>query len=345
MNILAEIIDNSRVCSEYHDARAVIWLNVLKELTKRNHNVYALVKRGIDLKQHQSLIPYEKSIDSQIDFYIGHCVYSGSKDRYKYFKNKGVPLVTYEAGWLYRSLLVDRNKLFGDSYYYHIIKDVINNGYDETECNKFRKNLILKKQSKWPQNISQDIPDIDYIFIPGQVLFDLSIVNYSTTGMREFITQVTNFANARGLHVIYKPHPGATESEKSHGKKELEAFVSSIKRNNKKFHVINANIYELMKKSRFTACVNSGTMVDNFITQTPVYACGKSIFSKCGGIVHDEDIKRGLNKMYNKEYDWNEMALQQRKLLWWLNGSLMQEHLSTEENIRRLEYHTDVSFA
>ena len=344
MKILAEIIDNSRVCSESHDARAVIWLSVLEELSRRGHKIYAMVKRGIELKNHPSFIKYDKSIDSEIDFYIGHCVYSKSKDRYKYFKNKKVPLVTYEAGWLYRSLLIDRNKLFGDSYYYNSIKDLINDGFDENQAHEFRLSLIAQKKSKWPQNIVQDIPKIPYIFLPGQVLYDLSIVEYSPIGLKDFINGVIKFAKKNKLNVIYKPHPGAADSELSQGKKELQAFASVVKKNNKHFYIVNANIYDLMQKSIFTACVNSGTMIDNFVTQTPVYACGKSIFSTCGGIVHDEKLELGLQRMLDKDYDFDKMKRQQLKLLWWLKNTLMQEHLSVEDNIRRLEYHTGVSF-
>jgi len=339
MKILVELIKNDSQCSRKHDVRYTILMGICEELEAKGHQVVALHKKGVKQKQFKLYDPRE---NKSVDFYICHGAYRGSKTRYDWFKNR-TNLVVYEAGWLYNSLCVDRNKLFGDSYYYNRMEEVIDEGFDPHLASQFLQKTVSEQRSKWPQSSNQTIPDVDYIFIPGQVLHDASIEFYSKTGMLEFIEQTVNFAKQKGAHVVYKPHPGLIDNP-IHGKRELESFTRNLAAKHKHFHIISTSIFNLMQKARFTACVNAGSMVDNMMTQTPVYACGRSLFSNSGAIICHPDVNKGLNTMWSIDYDQKKLKEQQLKVIWWLHRTLIQEHLGAKENVRRLELHAGVKF-
>lgn len=343
MKILIEFIDNSEFCSGRHDTRYFTLVSIAKHLQALNHKVYAIYRKNAN-KPDFTFIPYNDSFKNEIDLYIGHSVYKMSKERYDFFNNeRKIPSMTYEAGWLYNSLVVDR-KLFGDSVYYNKLANLLDDQFNEQEAKQYCQELITKGQSKWKQQSKVIIPNVPYIFIPGQVLHDLSITHYSKTDLKTFISKTLNFATKNNLHVIYKTHPGITEKEKMHGKLELEKFAKRLASNHKNFHEINTSIYDLMLNAQFTACVNAGSVVDNMVTQTPVYCCGESIFIHTGAVVHNENVEAGLNSMLKRSYDIDVMKLQQLKVIWWLKNNLLQEHLSVEENVRRLERHAGVKF-
>ena len=339
MKVLVELIKNDSQCSRKHDVRYTILMGICKELVTLGHEVVALHKKGVKQKQFRKYDPKEKR---SINFYLCHGAYRGSKTRYDWF-SKRTNLVVYEAGWLYNSLCVDRKKLFGDSYYHKRIKQVIDEGFDRKRAKQLLKKTVNEQRSKWPQPNVQVIPEVDFIFIPGQVLHDASIEYYSKTGMLEFMQKTVEFANRKGAHVVYKPHPGLIDNP-MHGKRVLVNFARDLANKHKNFHIVNTSIFDLMQKARFTACVNAGSMVDNMMTQTPVYACGQSLFSNSGAIVCDPNVGRGLDVMWNKSYSETTMREQQLKVVWWLHRTLIQEHLGAKENVRRLELHSGVQF-
>lgn len=340
MNILVELINNDVMCSGNHDTRCRTLVPMCCELNRRGHNIHAIYKKG-DFRD-LPFTKYNKKDARIIDFYIGHNVYKGSADRYNYFSAKKKIVSTYEAGWLHNSLIIDR-KLFADSIYFNDIGRLIKEGFDLEQSKTYCEGIESRGLSKWKQSAEEQIPDIDYIFIPGQVLYDLSIINYCKIGLIEFIERTTKFAKKNKIDVIYKPHPGASYREKKHGRSELELFANEMKKENKHFHVINTSIYDLMRKSRFTACLNAGTIIDNIVTQTPVVSFGMSFFTHSGAILCEEDIEYGLDKMMKKDYDADEMKMQQLRMIWWLKNNMMQEHLPAEENIKRLENYMKVN--
>jgi len=341
INILYEAINNWSKCSDLHDCRYHALMAIMKLIESKGHKVYAFYKRG-DIER--CFDSYKDSLAPTIDFYLGHSIYRESVARYNYFRKRKVPMLVYEAGWLYRSTLVDRNKFFGDSFYFNDIKNYINKDFDLQKAEEFRQSLLATGKSKWIQKKEQEIPNVKYVFIPGQVLHDASIDFYSKIGMKEFISTALLWANKHNLHVVYKPHPGASSKVPCHGKKELELFTNKLKDKYKNFHIVNTSIYDLMSKSLFTACINAGTMVDNFTTLTPVLSCGKMLFTNSGAIIYNPNLEQGLDTMLNKEYDWEEMRLQQLKMLHWLNNTLIQEHSPVEENLKRFEFHSGVKF-
>lgn len=341
MNILMELIDNSETCPEKRDCRYHILNSLADNLAEKNHNVFILNKNiRTKILNHTR---YSDAMEKDIDFYFCHTPYRASKKRYQYFKNRKVNMVCYEAGWLHKSLVVDRNKFFADSYYYKTIKDLIEVDFDADKADKYRCNLLTNQKSKWKQDSIVDIPFKKYIFIPGQVLHDVSIEFYSQIGMLEFIDRVVAFANNNKLNVVYKPHPGLTKGE-THGKEILKRHTERLAFKNKNFHIISTSIFDLMKNAEFTACINAGAIIDGIVSSTPVLSCGKSFFTNTGAIIYNEKLEKGLMCMLNKNYDFYLMKAQQLKVLYWLKNHLIQEELGADENLKRLEYHSGVKF-
>ncbi len=338
MKILIDLINFPKGGSRGHDWRYGVWLPVGKYLQQHGHDIFTGTKVGV---KHN---PFNRHRGDVLDFYICHSPYNNQirTHQRKRFLSKGKPVTCYDHGWLFKSVVTDRHKLFGDSYYYDTIRDIVKECPDINAAKQSAKQLLDENISKRPQPRQDLIPDVPFIFVPGQVLFDASVVHYSKTGMRELLEQTVKFAAQHGLHVVYKPHPGLMHF-KDHGKAELERFQEVLLGKFNNFHIVNTSIFDLMRKARFTACVNSGSIIDNIVSQTPVYCCGRSFFSHSGTIVFDENVGRGLLTMLNRDYDWDEMKLQQLRMLWWLQENLMQYNLPVEENIRRLEKHSGIA--
>lgn len=339
MKILVDLIQYAKGTHGY-DWRYKTLVPMLKLLEGRGHKIFANVIAGVKNP------PFQKWTGQDVDHYIVYVTYNDQKreDFRKSLFAEGKKATMYDHGWLPRSMVFDKQKRFGDSWYCERIAELAKNGCpDPSVAEPYRLELLEGNLSKRPQNRVDKIPDVDFVFVPGQVLHDSSVVFYSKTGMRELIKQTTEWAKDRKLHVVYKPHPGLLHFP-NHGKKILAEFAAKMKREYKNFHVINTSIFDLMQKARFTACVNSGSVIDNLVTNTPCYCCGTSFFYKSGTMVYDPDVKRGLNIMYHKDYNWKEMKLQQNRVLWWLNNHMVQEKLTPEENVRRLSYHAGVKF-
>ena len=105
-----------------------------------------------------------------------------------------------------------------------------------------------------------------YVFIPFQKSNDISLINYSKHGMFEFAKTVVKFCKERDIPVVMKIHPHVNGQERN---KSRNCF-NEMKKIHSKCYLINTSIYDLIRNARFTACLNSGSLIDNFVTQTPV---------------------------------------------------------------------------
>jgi len=339
MKILVDLINYPKG-THGHDWRYATLVPMCHQLEKMGHVIYINAMTGTAAK------PFCKwKGEKDLDHYIVYVTYNNATQeavRQSFFK-RGKKATMYDHGWLPRSMVMDRNKRFGDTWYYNRIRDLVKQCPNPTIIEPYRLELLKGNLSKRPQKRVDKIPDVDYVFIPGQVLYDSSVVHYSKTGLIKLIIQVVEWAAKNKLHVIYKPHPGLSHFA-AHGKQILYKFSAKLKQQYKHFHVVNTSVFDLMQKARFTACVNSGSVIDNIVSHTPCYCCGKSFFSNSGTIVFNENVQQGLDKMYARDYDWKEMKMQQLRMLWWLKEHMVQECLSPEENVRRLSYHSGVNF-
>jgi len=133
--------------------------------------------------------------------------------------------------------------------------------------------------------------------------------------MLDFITETAKFAEQKEIEIVIKQHPHATEDHEI-----ISRHIKKLKKQYDAIHIVDASIYHLMQHARFTACVNSGSVVDNLITQTPVLCSGKSFFYKSGAIIFNTNIQKGLNKVFTQNYNWQDMKDKQLKICYtWKN--------------------------
>ena len=344
MNILFVITKNPNCLQFKYDIRYNIFMNFYKHKLENRHNVYYckeyqhihssdFLNKNIEFNfnKHKDLI------DCAI-FWWG-IAYKEQKNNqfkiYKYLSDKNIPSICFEHGWLNNSVYIDKNRFFKDSYFYNTLNDLVTIGYKEAECNKYRNYLISNKISKRPQNerliIDEKIKN-KYIFFPIQKIHDFSISQYSKYGILHFLNILVLFCKRNNIPLVIKYHPHAIQDHPT-----LNKEVEKLKQVYKDIYVYQGNIYELIKNARFTACLNSGTLVDNFTLGSPVLSCASNIFSNTDALIYDENIERGLNKMLRKDYNINKMQNKQYQIIWWLKNNLLFDNLNVIENTKRIE--------
>lgn len=352
MRILIDLINNAVGAGHPEDHRYRLWCDMGHALQERGHTVYAqrANKRALI---PSSLKTFSDRDRSKIDLFISHSPYNHPKKvefikwlRHRkkgLFKRRACHALVYDHGWLYKSLVVDRNMLFSDSYYHDRLSEIIEEDFDRAAAESYRGYLLENNLSKRLQPEIDPIPDKPFIFVPGQVLYDVSVVNYSKTGLLELLEQVIAFGNDVGLDVVFKPHPGMTD-DPNHGRETIHEFCRNALQQHPSFHVVNNRVYTLMQKAEFTACVNSGSIVDNLTTLTPVYCCGSSVFSNSHAVTYNSNVREGLQSMLDKNYDDVRRKDTQLKVLWWLKNNLIQEEFSLKRNLSLLERHSGLKF-
>jgi len=274
---------------------------------------------------------------SDIDFYLG---FFGNKHRKKrmHFKKKKKPLLVYETGGIYNSLLIDPSGIFGEATFPKKLGKLLEN-YPINNIEEYCKNSVINDISKRTQNGSDTIPDEDFIFIPGQAIHDTSITACSRVGLLEFIDKVSTFAKNNNILVVFKPHPGLYDSSARHGSKKQIDFC----KNYDNVRIVNNSIHKICKKALFVATVNTAA-IDCFINQSPVYCCGSSYFMNTNAIIYNPNVEEGLQTMLDSNYDKNIMMNRQLKTVAWVTDNWLLESLSAEENIKRIEKMANIIF-
>lgn len=323
------------------DHRFEICLKMMKFLTQIGHTVivdyrFQSLAQLVDFKL-EIITPMNHDIMVKtLDYLISFSPYKKHEQKKHTDKTElveecrklHIPVFAFDSGWLPFSMVLDRKGLFKDSYYYDTIRNIISqdSSFNRDKTVNYCQNLIKNKLSKRPQIEKDQIPEHikgKYIFIPGQILHDLSIWKFAPIGMDTFIARVTEWANKNNIPVVFKMHPGIISDAHVHGKEILVPLVKSLTKKCKNFYSIDNDIYTLIKHARFTACVNSGSIIDNLVVQSPVYSTGHSIFTNSGAIVYDPDLETGLNTMLNQTYDWEKMKEMQLRMVNWLKNTLL----------------------
>ncbi len=352
MHILLIITNHvSSIKINSFDTRFVIFMKISNFLQQKHTIYYPEIHKHIYPKEYINnniLFNYEEHKD-KIDcaIYWASATYYNINDSfnniysnfYEYLKKNNKPIMCYEHGWLENSILLDKYKILGDSYYVDTINDLIEENYNEYLLNEYRNKLLIDKKSKRPQKNNSDIKYKNYIFIPVQKIDDMSIRLYSNIGMIEFIKKVLYFAKQNNILVLIKYHPHATNDHY-----KLNVLNNEFKLINNNYIIVNNHIFDLCKNALFTVCINSGSIIDNFITLSPVYCCGKSLFYKSDAIIYNENIEEGLNTMLNKTYNHELLINKQKKMLWWIkNNSLFLDN-KLEDNIKLIENKLNITF-
>lgn len=339
---------------------------IIKDLAnlwiRNGHSIY--VNRLFDFNDKFDIDEYTlfdfENHSKYIDVYLCFGIYRKEEminDLKKF--NNDIKILTYDLGWLNNSVKIDK-KFFSDSNFYNSLPDIINENFDKKLALKYRSHLIINNVSKreQPPLISKSIytqndkfknrlllkklDQLDnlvfklkgtYVFIPLQKSIDISF-NYSKFGMFEFVDKVVNYCKKYDIPVIMKIHPSVSP-------RQVGMAMNCYERNKKmydKCYVVDSSIYDLINHARFTVCLNSGTLIDNFVIQSPVLCCANCMFSKVKCMVFSEDIEKGLETMIKRDYDFELMKENQLKILWWLKNHLLFYNLSDEENAKRFNY-------
>lgn len=257
---------------------------------------------------------------------------------YNYFLDKNIPCLLYEHGPLYGSLLIDR-QLLSDSIFVNELQNIIQDIYNETEYNIYKNSILSSGISKRIQG-NETVPTEllgKYIFVPHQKITDFSVLDYSETGMIDFITAVFIFCKNKNIPMIIKLHPHAKNPDHQIIKKLYITFKTHY--NN--VYLINGNIYHLCKNALFTATINSGSMVDNFIVNSLVYSCGKSMYYKTDALYYNDNVEEGLKTMLsnirNKTINTEKIYDTQNKIVWWLKKHMLFKQYDLCENIKIID--------
>jgi len=345
MNILFNFINHETAIVDI-DFRAEIFTEICKYLAKKGHKIY------IDRHKksgHPSFKRYKEFLRSfsqyegqKIDLWIVPYAQHLKEDRYTKFSKGKIPIIIYEHGWLFESVMAERGRLFSDSPFADILSEISEKEFNLEKCNKYKNSLLSNNISKRPQTHKDKIPDSikdKYIFVPIQKINDVSVERYSKIPMLEFMSKVVKFASQLNIPVVFKPHPHIKADYKT-----IRNQIRKFQKTNKNIYEINTSVYNLMQNALFTACINSGTVIDNFVTQTPVYCCGKSMFYKSGTVIYDRNVEKGLRKMFEKGYDSNQIKIKQLQVLWWLKQNLLFANLDARENTKRLAKYSQINF-
>ena len=372
MKILIDLIKNPHECHGGNtDHRYTVWKRIGDELIKRGHDVFyhAVNTKAINKATIRRLAPYinpgprakrgrhviPRVFAKTMDLFIAFSPYGGARKKlYDYCSSKKVVTLCYEHSWLRNSVLVDPCGVFSDSKYYDSINEIVQNqDFDRTATENYRKELIDNNITKRPQGdyaqgrkgrtldwSGVPLPEEKFIFFPGQVEKDLSIVRFSNETLLGMAEKTLQFAKKKKLHIVFKPHPWAAEGSSVHGVRNIRNYCKAREKQGG-FHTVNAPIYEIMKKAEYTVCVNCGSVMDNFITQTPVFCGGQMYFTNTDAIIYSKNIEEGLEKIHNKDYDIDLMKTRQLQILSWAKKNLLLLSNTVEENINRLSKHLD----
>lgn len=335
------------------DPRNVIFVGVLTEFFKRNYNIYLIPIHlhtiPENLKSRATIFDFDKHKDI-----IDYCItWQGTINKsfgefykeYLYLLNRNTPCLMYEHGPLYGSLLIDRLPL-SDSKFTNNLQEIIDTIYNETEYTIYKKSVLSSGISKRIQT-NDKIPEHlkgRYIFVPHQKITDFSVLDYSETGMIDFFKKVFIFCKHRDLPLVIKLHPHAWNPDYF----IIRKLVQKLKSEYNNVYLINGNIYDLCKNALFTATINSGSIVDNFIVNSLVYCCGKSIYYKTVALYYNSNVEEGLEIMLsnvqNKTLDINKIYNTQDKIVWWLKQNMLFKQNDLQDNIKIIDTFLDIKY-
>jgi len=339
MKILIDLICNPAAIYNI-DYRYEIFKQLMPIWKNNGHEIY--IDKVKNCRIESSILNtynvYNETKDKDtIELYICFGIYKEGIKRHKYFIDKNIKCATYDHSWLPSSVLFERQKLFNDSFFWKSLNEEINKNYVEKDADEYIKQLITQNSSKRPQHKRENIPEHikdKYVFIPFQKSNDISLIHYSKHTMFDFVKTVVNFCKEKDIPVVMKIHPHVQCDEKQNA----QQCFQECKNIYSECYLIDTSIYDCMKYSRFTACLNSGSLIDNFITQTPVLSCAHSMFSNVECMVFDENIINGLNKIMNQEYQIKIIQENQKKIVYWLKYTLLYSYLKPMENKERFDY-------
>ncbi|MCY9872349.1 hypothetical protein [Vibrio barjaei] len=140
------------------------------------------------------------------------------------------------------------------------------------DVNKFIKTFNISRNSKYPQ-LERDMPTMRnrYIFFPLQVTTD------SVNALRNLSTETAikiaiDFCREHNIDLVVKRHP---ECKSSNIDKLLRVLDHEVD-----VHISTSNVKDLIERSIFTVCANSGVGLEALLRGKKVITYGISDYSK-----------------------------------------------------------------
>lgn len=314
------------------DPRYDVMKGVISELRSLGHTilVFAAAPTKARLPEITSLQREGRYKNDTVDAVVLWWAYKG------YVPD--APTVYYENGFTHGDVVVDPSGLLGSSFY----QQTLNERADRDCADWIDARLKTGAWSKRPQETAVDISVRDYVLVPTQKLLDLSVMMYSNTSMQELLRKTARFCRDKGLPLVVKIHPHVRDHEQKRQRRIVQVTVRNIHNN---IHISNASIGYLAQHALFTVVLNGGTIVDALFVQAPILTTAPSLFSHTDAVVYDEDVNRGLHKIYDEAKNWTEhRKLRQRQIVCWLVDNSMNDHKSPTDNIAVLQRHFDAKF-
>lgn len=251
-----------------------------------------------------------------------------------------VPDLVYENGMVEGSVTVDPRGLLGESFYVPTLNTRVQEGFDAVACARLLQHRLARNESKRPQPSLVDIPlsiSSRYVLIPTQKFNDYSVAHFSNVSFPALLRHAARFCAERGLPLVVKIHPHLVGVERA----EQVQLIMQLKRAHPGIFISEASIIYLTIHARFTVTINGGTLIDNFLSQTPVLTLGESLFHKTDAVIYDVDTVRGMQRMLLAEASpWPEdRKLRQRQIVWWYERHSLNVRKSARENVAVMQAH------
>lgn len=132
----------------------------------------------------------------------------------------------------------------------------------ENNISKFDQPPRLGRSALEEQGI---IPADDYIFFPCQIPTDQSIRYFSPLSLADVVTAVANWANERGIHVVFKQHPLDRGKSGFLSQSVTGPYVRWV----------NASVHDLIAHAKAVYVVNSGVGLEAALHGKPVVTFGR----------------------------------------------------------------------
>ena len=189
-----------------------------------------------------------------------------------------------------------------------------NNNADSGIFERYQELTLKNNDSKFNQKERQPrhlliqenkIPDKPFVFFPCQIPDDEVIKYFSPVEESEVITKLSEWANKKKIHIVFKEHPADPQSSKRF--KELT--------NNDYTKWSDASVHDLLENCFALFTINSGVGHEAILHSKPIVMFGSSEYDELS-------IKANINLLdeaYAKLKSWNknEMEILYKKYYDW----------------------------